>query len=265
MSTKKPKPHRNGRIRVLTINVHVGLVIFAGALAWVLARTPGVHIVLVQEASRPRPRRALLKTFKGKKWHRVGPGVSEGGLVGTYVFLKKARFQLLDEVNRPISDYVSNMHPARELTAAVALDKRTGRRVVVSSVHTWHIVGRVLGAKGPISEGHIAQVRATAEFHRDQLEAYPQSVQIAGGDFNERLSKPAQGKRELSALYLMRKIAQMVPAFKRTQTGSRQVGVDDVFVHLKPWVQVKRRKYIKIPFKVADHPAILVVLAIEKA
>lgn len=260
----KTKPNRDGRIRILTVNVHVGLVIFAGALAWVLARTPGVHVVLVQEASRARPRHALLRTFKGKNWHRVGPGVNEAGLVGTYIFLKKSRFKLLDETYDHVSDFVSNMHPTRKLVAAKALDKRTGRILDISCVHTWHIVGRTLGAKGSISEGHIAQVCAHAEYHRASYEANPGSVQAAGGDWNERLNRPAQGRVDLSAIYLMRKVAKMVPAYRRTLKGSKKVSLDDVFVRPAPYVTVLRRRHIKIPFKVADHPAILVILGVRK-
>ena len=254
--------YRDANLNVLTINVHVGLVAYVGGVRWLLARHPRTALVLVQEAERKRARAAVRASLPWPVWAKIGPTGDQRG--GTYVYARRTRFKVLGRTNRLVSRGRTGMHPTRRLVAAELLDKVTGRVVDASSVHTWHIVGRSLERPdNPIVKGHVAQVRAHAEHHAAQHRRDPDSVQLAGGDYNEQLAGPAQRDQPNSASRIMRDTARMAPAHLLTKAGDRNVRLDDVYLRRRPFLEVLARKVIRLPFKVADHPAVWVRLRIK--
>ncbi len=219
MTRRRPKWRT---IRVLSFNTHVGLAI--PAITWLLARTGRVHIVLVQEASRPPARKALRRTLPSSTWRTRGPGESDP-LVGTFVLGRRKRFQILSGVNERISDAQplvdgKAMYPQRNLIAALFHDKLTGWEIDASSVHTWHMKGRELDGDGPVARGHRLQVDVYAKHHA--LSSREVGTRAAAEGFNR--SRPATDEE----------------------------------------VRVTRRRQIRVPFRTADHPAILVTLRVKE-
>lgn len=251
MSRREQRPRR---VRVLTFNVHVGRAVVA--LVWLLARLPGVHIVCIQEAQRAGARRAVRRALPGRRWIEVS---SDTAMVGTMIFARTPRFQLVKPSIAPLTRGVSGVHPVRELVAAALYDRVTRRIVDVTSVHTWAMAGGLARAKRKIRRGHVAQVRAFAAHHAAQPDEH---VQISAGDFNENLSADPPKKYDaVSARALMRR-AGLEPAARLTRRGDRHLHYDDVFVAPAPHVHVRRRRVIRPPHRQADHPAVLAVLDI---
>lgn len=250
-------------LRLLSFNVHVGTAI--PALAWLLAHLPVVHIVAVQEASRPRARRALFVLFPSRYWHRFGPDVDDAPLVGTYVFARRRRFRRLAETSQRISQSQpkvdgKDMFPRRDLVGGILEDKRTGRTVDVTSAHTWHMVGRRLGDSGVIARGHTEQVRAYASHHRSSARTRPGSLQVSGGDWNEDVDgSTPRGEERLRVRRIMRD-AGLRPAGDLTARGDRAAHLDEWFVRPEKWLRVQSRRVIRVPFRAADHPAVAITV-----
>jgi hypothetical protein len=245
-------------LRVLLFNVHAGQAIYAGALSWLLRFTPGVHLILIQEAQSPKARKALLKKFPASKWHRIGPRISEPGLVGTYVFARKRRFDLLNRTRQKISEGLSGMHPRRDLVGAVLRDKKTGRTISATSVHLWHIRGYDLHGKSSVAAEHRYQGRTVANHHA----AGNYDLELAGGDWNEDLDGMVT---PVSVRTVLLNVAGMVPTYLLAGEGTRTANLDDLFVRPRQFLTVASRRRIKVPFRLADHPAILVNLKITRA
>lgn len=264
MPAKPRRRPRDANLNILTLNVHVGLVAYVGGVRWLLARHPRTALVLIQEAQAKRARTAVRASLPWPVWARIGPTGDQPG--GTYIYARRTRFKVLGRTNRLVSRHHTGMHPARPLVAAELYDRVTGRVVDASSVHTWHIVGRTLTKPdNPVIAGHIAQVTAHAEHHRDQHRRNPDAVQVAGGDYNEQLAGAEQRDQPNSASRIMRAVAGMTPAYLLTKAGARDARLDDVYVRPAGFVEVLARKVIRLPFRVADHPAVWVRLRIKAA
>lgn len=252
------------KLRVLTVNTHMGGVLFVGGVNWIIKRIPGLHLVALQEVQTPKARQKARKIFPAKKWYEAVSSRDHDN-VGTVCYAKKKRFRLRAVTQHAISPHESNMRPRRDLIALSLVDRQTNRRVDFSSIHTWHIVGLTLGDSGRIVQGHIKQVRTHAIFHGLAGQEDSQSVQLCAGDINERLGQPSRGPYSLSAEYILRKSGGLVPAYARTEKGSRWVDVDDIFFKKAPFIKLKRRRVFNIPFKVADHRAVYCVFEVEEA
>lgn len=247
------------KIRTVSVNVHVGLGIFAGVFPWLFARIPFIHVVFVQEASRPPARRALLRAFPSKKWYRVGPGdETSDPLVGTYLFLRRRRFTLIGRFNEPISKARPPVKgkmpfPQRNLVSVIAVDKKTSRPLIATSVHNWHIVGRSLGDGTAVSRGHARQTRAVAEFHEEHW--IDGAVSAASGDWNESIGRDFPHPE--SAVRQMESRAHMHPA------GGTKAHLDEMFVRRAPYLKIPVWRYISVPLKAMDHPVLYVVLEVD--
>lgn len=262
-------PKREAVVRdVLIVNAHAGSVVVRGGLKALLADLPEPDLVLACEVPTPKSRRALRRLFPRRRWYRVGPtpGETPGARVGTYVLASRRAFRLRRAIRRRLTGYASGMHPARELTATLLEDRASGRLVDASSVHLWHVVGRTLG-EGRIGEGHVRQLRAYARYHRGSASARAGSVQLAGGDWNQRLDGPfPDGPADLRVARVMAS-AGMIPAWRADGLNpvERAVALDDLFLTDAPYVRVLRRRLIDVPGEADDHRAVWVRLAIDPA
>lgn len=256
--TGKKKSTR--KLRVLTFNTHVGLALFVGAIAWLLARIPGVHLVALQEVQSPRARKAARRIFNEKKWHAAMP---VGDRVGVVCFAKKKRFRLDHKTEHNISADAGRMFPQRDLIGLTLFDKQTKRRVDFTSIHTWHIVGKRLDQAHPMVYGHIKQVRTHAIHHQISGQEDRNALQICAGDVNEPLRQPPRGPYILSAKGMFSKYAGMVPTYSVTKNGSSWADVDDIFFKEAPFIRCINRRVFKLPFKVVDHKAVYCVFEVD--
>lgn len=247
------------KIRILSVNVHVGLGLAAGVVGWLFSRLPFIHAVCIQEASRPAAQAALRKAFPESKWYRVGPGSQDDDpLVGTFIFLRKHRFTLLARFNDLISSARPPVKgkmpfPQRNLVSVTAIDNKTGRAFILTCVHNWHIVGRALGDGTAISRGHANQTKAVAEHHAAHW--IDGAVSVAVGDWNESIGK--KNNHPDSAVRQMESRAHMHPA------GGVKAHLDEAFVRRGKYLRVKTWRYISTPFRVMDHPVLYVVLEVD--
>lgn len=254
MSLRRRWRTRPRAVRVATFNVHVGRAVVA--LAWLVARFPGIHIVCVQEAQRADARRDVRRVLSARRWLEVS---SDTAMVGTMIFARTPRFQLVKPSIAPLSRGVSGVHPVRELVAAALFDTLTRRVFDVASVHTWAMAGGLAKARRKIRNGHVRQVRAIAAHHAAQPDDH---VQIAAGDFNENLSAdPPKKYADVSARTLMGR-AGLVPTSRLARRGDTELHYDEVFTKPAPHVHVRSRRVIRPPHRQADHPAVLVTFDI---
>lgn len=248
------------RRRVVTCNTHVGQAIHSGGLAWLLEETRP-DVVLLSEVQRRGAKVAARRTLPRRHWMMFGPTWTSNA--GTYVFLRRDEFKRVGMVDQLISRGLSGFWPERHLTAAVAVDRRTGRNVYATAVHTWALLRASLTDDTHIVKQHRKQVRKVAELHELAAERDPESVQISGGDFNERLDwfglSPAEQKVSARAVFAVR--AGMRAAFRITEEGNRSVRLDDVFVNVARFVNVAHRRVIEnLPGRGDDHWSVVVEL-----
>lgn len=252
---RRTRPRR-ARVRILTFNVHVGFAVVA--LVWLLTRFPGVHIVCLQEVQRPWAKRAVRRAMPSKKWTEVS---SSTPMVGTMIFARRHRFRLTKQAATHLSRGVSGVHPVRELVTAAFLDLVTRRVVDVSCLHAWAMAGGLAKARDNIRDGHVRQVAATAAHHAAQPD---ENVQAAAADWNEDIDAKVPDEYTEHTARRQMAAAGMLPAAHLAPRGSdRGLHYDEVFVAPSPHTRVVGRRVIRPPFRKADHPAVLVTLAVK--
>lgn len=250
--TEPANPVRDAYLDVLTFNVHVGQAIYHGGLRWLRRRYPGADLIALNEVQSRRAKAAARLVLRPIRWRATRTSS------GTIVYSRRRRFKRLDTTDRPLTGYLGRMHPARRLVSTRLLDRRTGRVVDLTAVHTWHIHGHELGDGTRVTEGHLAQVRAIAEHHADQPH---DTIQAAAGDWNENL-RTMLGVP--SARRIMLDVADMLPAARiRDVEGDTDLGLDEVFIRPAEFLKVIRREVTRVPRRGVDHPAVWVRILVQ--
>lgn len=251
-------------LNVLTFNTHIGQALRNDSLGWLVDRAPGAHIILLQEVPDLESVHAAMRRAEMLRTWRILPknGFQRRGL--PYILVRKRRFTLKFHNAPNISN--GSRH-ARARAAAVLFDKRTNRDVWLANVHT-DPLGLGFGKANPGARKiHISQTDAYADFFQDA--PVFGSVEIAGGDWNERLAEPIQQQRDplssRTATQTMRRVG-LVPSrdLLPRGKGNREVRLDEIFVSPQPYVRVIGRRLMDPPGKADDHNAVLTRMRIER-
>lgn len=243
---------RRRPLRVLTWNTHLGRALRAGGLWWLVEKTRP-HIVALQEVV---PGSGDLPKALGPRYARFPKEQPHPRANGTYVAWRADRFEFLHGENDEIS-FGSRFERRRVIV--VLRDRRTGRRVVVASVHPDPLGLGFVRANPRARAIHERQIAAIA--NRLARLAEPGDVVIAAGDVNEHL-----GSAIPSAL-APRTVRGRFSAVGLTAAVDVLGGptyLDDVFARLGGGVRLTGRRVIPVPYGDSDHDAVLATLSVRR-
>jgi hypothetical protein len=248
---KVPNPDA---LTVVAWNTHVGVGILNGGLTWLIGET-NPDVLLLSEVGRPVARAALRARLNPAVWKIVGnerPSWGRGA-TGTMIVTRRSRLRFLNGSNTLVSPYLDRMHPQRRTTVGWYVDKLTGARVTLSSMHTWTLVGLKTAPekRHMIKPGHMMQVQRYAA-HARNARAQGDLV-VFGGDVNERVNgdgtQPVEEAMRNAGMVLTR------PWTDRTDS------LDDIWRSAVAGARaVKSANYrrLTVPGKGIDHRAIVV-------
>lgn len=252
------KPFRSARLRVMVINGHVGVPIRNGVIRWAMGNLPKIHVLLAQDI---RDAQALKRAL-GPTWvifPHEQPGTTAKTEAMTYICYRLARFECCRIVrNRDITH--GEDHP-RRMTAIGLTDKVTGQMFDFASVHAAPLGQGFIAAPQHQRNIHIEQVKEYVRFFKH--EADPESIWIAGGNFNERLAAYVpQDLYKHCARGLFRK-AGMVAAHRLLKIEG-EVRMMEIFLNTHGKAHVRRRRTVYIPKHGMDHEVVVVTMRVHK-
>lgn len=240
------------KLRCMTFNTHIGMAV-DGGVSWLSLRYPFTDVYLFQEI---RSLESLKKALGPR--YQVAPGTTlSEAKAGTYIAYKVNRFSLLGVTG--LEDITFGGEHPRIRVQVHLMDKRSGRRIVCTPVHTQPLGKGLEGAGGIALKAHAAQTSAYAEAAARQPR--DSRVVIDAGDYNEDIDhrwsvliRPMSAPVKYSAVDMVGTAAIM----------HQPVFYDEAFVRTEAFVQVVGRMEIKVRDKKADHPAVKFVLKITK-
>ena len=243
---------RHPRLRVLDLNTHSGWSIRNGTLAELIART-NPHVLLLQEIT-PGAKRALRRLL-GDAW--VIHGVQD-----SVVCVKRtARFTVVD---RWSPDNTLGGEHERHATGLVLHDAWTGRDYWLQSLHVQPLgLGLRRASEGAVKR----QTRQLLTYVWRSKTAPEGAVVIDGGDVNQRvdvapLLRAGRDRLERTVEWLWRG-ALMYRADTLADRVAGEARLDVFMVRPEPYVQVLRHVVIDTVRDLDDHPALLLVVAID--
>lgn len=240
--------HRDGTLRLLTFNIHVGHSIRNGTLGQ-LIREHRPHLLLLQEV-RPADRWRLRLVLAGRYSIRGGPD-------SVVCVRRRPRFRVRWAVS-PDNRHGEDQQRAR--ACVCVYDRRTGRPVFAQSVHCQPLgKGLTRGHIGAVKIQH-RQLQAFADASADRPE---DAVVVDGGDFNQDvgvLPRHIPHGRQPYSIHRVWSRAGMVAAHLLAHTEPAKL--DAFMVRPDDHLQIRRHVVIPTTRPGDDHPAVLLVLRI---
>lgn len=246
MSPQRP---RDGHLRGLTFNTHMGASIRNGTLAELVERY-SLHFLLLQEVGRDD--QAPLRRLLGNDWSIAGRNDS------VIAVPDRKRLEVLWFASPP------NQHgedQPRHATRLCLGDRRTGRKVFLQSVHCQPL------ARG-VDRGNLGAVRIQHKqlnaFARASANRPADAVVVDGGDFNQPIgldwrSLPAD--RQEYSMHRVWEQAGMTAAHRLARTPAARL--DEFMVRNDDHVTVSRHQVIPTRRPGDDHPAVLLGLRVK--
>lgn len=251
---RRPK---DGNLRVLVANFHVGLGIKYGAIAYIVGHLPWLNLMLIQEARNGEALRRALGDKWGL-WPHEQPGERKDNEAMSYVAYRKRRFLFVDGSNEDISFQGRDPYPRRAPVARL-YDRRTQRAVVAGSVHTVPMAPDIDSAPANKRFTQLLQLR----HYRDEADSFVQDgLRVLGGDFNQDLSiKTERLVRELRVYSAHRILLDWVAA-SRVKGG--YVKLMDLFLRRTGAAHIARRLVFRLPIRGMDHEVVYVRVFVHK-